>query len=239
MALRLTDLDLTKQIDSKSEYKEKLKELQLDLLHYQRKILESKRSIMLIFEGPDAAGKGGVIKRITERTDPRLLRVYSVIKPTSEEYKRHYLWRFWTRIPPYGQIAIFDRSWYGRVLVEKIENFATKEEWSRAYKEINNFEKTLSDDGAILLKFYIHISKEEQLSRFKARQANPYKHWKINDEDWRNRRKWDEYTQAAEEVFKLTSTKEAPWHLIEGEFKWYARIKVLKTLVKRVHEEFA
>lgn len=234
---RLDQLDLTRSLD-KEDYREKLQSLQLDLLHYQRTILESKRSVILVFEGPDASGKGGVIKRLTEKMDPRHLRVYSIVKPTAEEYAHHYLWRFWTKLPCAGEIAIFDRSWYGRVLVERVEKFATTEEWKRAFNEINEMERTLIDDGAILMKFFLHISKEEQLRRFEERAADPYKHWKINEEDWRNRKKWTEHLEAAEEMFAKTDVRNAPWHLIEGEFKWYARIKVLRLLVKRLEKEF-
>jgi len=234
----LHDLDLTKQIDDKSEHREKVQELQLQLLHFQRKILESKRNVILVFEGPDAAGKGGVIKRITEKLDPRVIRVYAVVKPTEEEYRRHYLWRFWTKFPAHGELAIFDRSWYGRVLVERVEGFCTEKEWRRAYDEINAMEKTLVDGGSVLMKFYLHISKEEQLKRFEQRAADPYKHWKISDEDWRNRRRWKEHIEAAEEMFTQTWTKVAPWTLVESEFKFYARLKVLKTVVKRLGQEF-
>jgi polyphosphate kinase 2 (PPK2 family) len=191
-----------------------------------------------VFEGPDAAGKGGVIKRLTERLDPRLVRVWSVVKPTEEEKNHHYLWRFWNKIPATGQTAIFDRSWYGRVLVERVENFAKKEEWKRAYREINEMERTLVDSGSILMKFFIHITKSEQLRRFERRAADPYKHWKISEEDWRNRRKWSEHLEAAEEMFVRTSPRIAPWNLIEGNFKWFARIKVMKLLVKRLEQEF-
>src|SRR5271155_1763195 len=143
----LSNLDLTKQIEDKSDYREQVQDLQLSLLHFQRKILESKRNVILVFEGPDAAGKGGVIKRVTEKLDPRVLRVYSIVKPTEEEYKHHYLWRFWTKLPPNGELAIFDRSWYGRVLVERVEGFASEKEWRRAYGEINSMEKALVDGG--------------------------------------------------------------------------------------------
>jgi len=238
MASLLTDLDLTKQIDDKSEYRERVQDLQLNLLHFQRKILESNRNVILVFEGPDAAGKGGVIKRITEKLDPRIIRVYSIVKPTEEEYRHHYLWRFWNKFPAQGEIAIFDRSWYGRVLVERVEKFCTDKEWSRAYDEINAMEKALVDGGSILLKFYLHISKEEQLRRFEQRAADPYKHWKISDEDWRNRRRWKEHIEASEEMFAKTWTKTAPWTLVESEFKYYARLKVLKTVVKRFGQEF-
>jgi AMP-polyphosphate phosphotransferase len=234
---RLDELNLDKQI-SKDEYREKLQELQLSLLHFQRRILESKRTVILVFEGPDAAGKGGVIKRITEKLDPRLIRVYSVIKPTAEEYRHHYLWRFWKKLPGEGETAIFDRSWYGRLMVERVEEFCTEDEWKRAYREINEFERTLVESGVVMMKFYIHISKSEQLRRFEKRAADPYKHWKISDEDWRNRRKWKEHIAAAEEMFEKTDTKLAPWNIIEGEFKWYGRVKVLKAIAKRFSLEF-
>jgi polyphosphate kinase 2 (PPK2 family) len=234
----LSELDLTKQIESKSDYREKVQDLQLQLLHFQRKILESKRNVILVFEGPDAAGKGGVIKRLTEKLDPRVLRVYSIVKPTEEEYRHHYLWRFWNKMPAQGEIAIFDRSWYGRVLVERVEGFCSEKEWRRAFEEINAMEKTVIEGGSVFLKFYLFISKEEQLRRFEQRAADPYKHWKISDEDWRNRRRWKEHIEAAEEMFERTSTKIAPWTLVESEFKWYARLKVLKAVVKKFGAEF-
>ena len=227
---RLDDLE-HKSVDE-GDYKPKLKELQLRLLNLTRELSEVRRSLVVVFEGPDAAGKGGAIKRLAERLDPRLLRVHSIIKPTAEEYQHHYMWRFWNKLPPYGQVVIFDRSWYGRVLVERVEGFATEKEWKRAYEEINEFERTLTDDGAIILKFYLHISKDEQLFRFKRREADPYKHWKINDEDWRNRRKWDEHNAAAEDMFEKTSTEDAPWAVIAANYKWFARIRVLRTVVE-------
>ena len=227
---RLDDLE-HKSIEE-DEYKPKLKEAQLRLLNLQRELSETKRSLVIVFEGPDAAGKGGAIKRATERLDPRLLRVHSIVKPTDEEHHRHYLWRFWNKLPPYGHTVIFDRSWYGRVLVERVEGFATEKEWKRAFKEINDFEGLLADDGAVIQKFYLHISKEEQLFRFKRREADPYKHWKINDEDWRNRRKWDEHNTAAEDMFEKTSTDIAPWCVVAGNYKWQARVRVTRQLAE-------
>ena len=185
------------------EYKKALKHAQLRLLTHQRALSEAKRSLLVVFEGPDAAGKGGAIRRMVERLDPRLLRVHSVIKPTEEEYGHHYLWRFWNKLPRYGQLAVFDRSWYGRVLVERVEGFATDAQWKRAYAEINQFEELLTADGAVLVKIYMHISKDEQLSRFKRREADPYKHWKITDEDWRNRRKRAEYEIAVGDEIRI------------------------------------
>ena len=166
------DVSLTKDV-----YSRDLKKHQLGLLNLQLHLKESKRSVVILIEGPDAAGKGGAIKRTLERLDPRLIRVYSTQKPTPEEYKHHYLWRFWNKLPAYGEIAVFDRSWYGRVLVERVEGFATEKEWRRAFGEINELERSLVDDGTILIKLFLQVSKAEQLRRFKERQADPYKHW--------------------------------------------------------------
>jgi polyphosphate kinase 2 (PPK2 family) len=235
--LRLDDLDQNVSI-TKEAYARDLKKYQLGLLGLQLRLKESKRSVIIVIEGPDAAGKGGAIKRTLERLDPRLVRVYSTQKPTPEEYRHHYLWRFWNKLPPYGEIAVFDRSWYGRVLVERVEGFATEAEWKRAYAEINDMERTLTDDGAILIKLFLQVSKAEQLKRFKERQADPYKHWKINDEDWRNRRKWSQHNKAAEVMFQKTSTKNAPWKVIAGDYKWHARVEFAKTVYERVAKEF-
>jgi len=221
---------------SEKQYQKKLKEQELRLLELQRRLVRAKLNVVVIFEGPDAAGKGGAIKRLVERLDPRLLRVYSIVKPTTDEYQHHYLRRFWLRLPPYGQIAIFDRSWYGRVLVERVEGFATEPEWKRAYQEINDLERTLAEDGTVLVKFYLHIDKAEQLRRFKHRQADPYKHWKITEEDWRNRRHWAKHIAAAEEMFKRTSTPHSPWHVIPANFKWHTRLKVVQTVADRLEK---
>lgn len=231
--IRLDDLDQAKSLEQE-EYKRLLKKSQLELLNAQLVLREKKKSVIIVVEGPDAAGKGGAIKRVTERLDPRLVRVYSVVKPTPEEYQHHYLWRFWTKLPPYGQLAIFDRSWYGRLLVERVEKFCTEIEWRRAYREINEFERQLTDDGAIILKFFLHVSKDEQLVRFKRREADPYKHWKISDEDWRNRDHWNEHNEAAEDMFERTSTDEAPWIVIPANYKWYARVKVVRAVAERL-----
>lgn len=221
---------------NEEDYRKKLKEQQLQLLRFQRELSELRRSVVVLFEGPDAAGKGGCIKRLVERLDPRLVRVYSIVKPTVEEYQHHYMWRFWKKLPPYGQLTVFDRSWYGRVLVERVEGFATDAEWKRAYDEINEFERLLIDDGTILIKCFVHVTKDEQLARFKRREADPLKHWKISDEDWRNRKKWDEHNAAAHEMFEKTSPDDAPWNLIAGNFKWYARLKVVKTVVTKLEK---
>lgn len=234
--LRLDELD---QADATNEdhYKSKLKEYQLRLIKLQLKLAENnKHSLIVVAEGPDAAGKGGAIKRLVEKLDPRTVRVYSTVKPTDEEYNHHYLWRFWKKLPSRGQITIFDRSWYGRLLVERVEGFATEAEWKRAYREINEFERMLTDDRTVIVKFYFHITKDEQLARFKRREADPYKSWKISDEDWRNRRQWDEHNAAAEEMFDRTSSSSAPWHLIAGNFKWSARLVMLRQTVKTLEK---
>jgi polyphosphate kinase 2 (PPK2 family) len=223
--------DLVHEEMTTKAYKRELREAQLELLAWQRRLTETKNNVVVVLEGPDAAGKGGAIKRLTERLDPRLLRVHSTIKPTAEEYQRHYLWRFWCRLPHYGQIVVFDRSWYGRVLVERVEGFCTTGEWKRAYREINEFERLLMDDGTIFVKLFLFITKEEQLARFKSRESDPYKHWKISDEDWRNRRHWKENTEAAEEMLFRTSTERAPWIVIGANFKWKTRVRVVRALV--------
>lgn len=228
--------DLKHKSIEEEDYKRKLKDRQLALLQLQHQLIVAKRAVLIVFEGPDAAGKGGAIKRIVERLDPRLVRVFSVVKPTTEEYQHHYMWRFWSKLPDYGHLAIFDRSWYGRVLVERVEGFATEAEWQRAYGEINAFERLLTDDGAIIVKLFLHVSEDEQLARFKRREADPYKHWKISDEDWRNRKKWKQHNQAAQDMFARTSSEVAPWHVIPGNFKWYARVKVLKTVVSAIEK---
>lgn len=229
----LDALDQNKSVDQ-DEYRIKLKEYQLRLLNLQRALMECSRNVVVVVEGPDAAGKGGAIKRLVEKLDPRTFRVYSIVKPTQEEYQHHYFWRFWSKMPPYGQIAIFDRSWYGRVLVERVEGFASATEWKRAYREINEFERLLVEDGTAIIKVYFHITKAEQLGRFKRREADPLKHWKITEEDWRNRRKWDDHNEAAEEMFDQTGTPIAPWTVVEANFKWYARLKFLKTAIRAV-----
>lgn len=231
--LKLDDLDQSASLEQ-DEYKKRLKKSQLELLNLQFALRERKNSLIVVMEGPDASGKGGAIKRLTERLDPRVLRVFSIVKPTPEEFQHHYLWRFWTRLPRYGNTTVFDRSWYGRVLVERVEGFCTETEWKRAYREINEFESLLMDDGAIIVKLYLHISKDEQLARFKSRESDPYKHWKITEEDWRNRRQWDVHNEAAEDMFEKTSTPNAPWSVIPANFKWHCRVKVIETVNAQV-----
>jgi len=227
--LVLSSLDLTKKL-AKSDYTRKRNELQarLNLLH--RKARERGISAALVFEGWDAAGKGGAIRRITPALDARDYQVIQIAAPSDEEKSHHYLWRFWRHLSRAGRFMIFDRSWYGRVLVERVEGFATDAEWQRAYKEINDFEQELVDHGIVLLKFWLHISPEEQERRFRARAKIAYKRWKLTDEDWRNREKWGRYELAVNDMIERTSTPIAPWILVEGEDKRYARIKVLRSL---------
>ncbi len=222
-------LDLSLKLD-KQEYEERRDELQARIAILHSKLIRQGRTSVLVFEGLDAAGKGGAIRRLTDVMDARTYKVQPIAAPSDEELARHYLWRFWKRLPRPGFKIIFDRSWYGRVLVERIEGFATIEEWQRAYAEINDFEEQLLEENTILVKFWFHISKEEQLTRFKAREETPYKRWKLTDEDWRNHEKYDAYAFAAHEMIQRTSTLQAPWTLVESNDKLYARIKVLDTI---------
>lgn len=237
MVKRIENLNLDKKLDESISYKKELKKLQLEMLNIQQFLFRHEIGLIIGFEGMDAAGKGGAIKRLTQRLDPRGYVVHPIAAPTSEELKYNHLYRFWKRLPARGQIGIFDRTWYGRVLVERIEGFATQEEWKRAYEEINQFEKLLTDDHYIMLKFWIQVSNEEQLNRFREREQNPYKKWKLTEEDWRNRDKWPLYTEAANDMFEKTDKKNAPWVLIEGNNKNYARIQVLKETIKHIKKE--
>ena len=232
----LETVDLTHTLERQAYVREVTRrQIQLRELGYQ--VYLQKRPVIIVFEGWDAAGKGGAIKRITEKLDPRGYVVYPISSPHGEDRTRHYLYRFWRRLPERGQIAIFDRSWYGRVLVERVEGFAAEAEWKRAYKEINSFERQLRDFGAILAKFWIHISREEQLRRFEERKAIGYKAWKLTEEDWRNREKWGAYEEAVEQMLVKTSTATAPWTLVAGNDKYWARTKVLAKLVKILSSE--
>jgi polyphosphate kinase 2 (PPK2 family) len=234
----LSTIDLTKTL-TKEEYIRDLIRYQLQLRALAYQLYVQKRPLVIVYEGWDAGGKGGNIKRITEKLDPRGYEVYPIAAPQGDDKTHHYLWRFWRRLKPPDekQILIFDRSWYGRVMVERLEGFCTEEEWKRAYREINEFERQLVDFGSILAKFWIHISKEEQLRRFEARQEIPYKAWKLTDEDWRNRQKWDLYEEAINDMLLKTSTLTAPWTIVEGDCKWYARVKALRTLVEVLTQE--
>lgn len=226
----LKDLNLSLDVGRK-EFEKELAGYQVELVGLQRKIVDQGRRVVIGFEGWDAAGKGGAIKRLILYMDPRGYEVHPIGPPTEMELKHHYLRRFWQRLPARGKLTIFDRTWYGRVLVERVEGFASKAEWKRAYDEINNFERVLVDDGYLLLKFFLHISSEEQLRRFKARQTDPLKQWKITEDDWRNRKKRPQYLKAIEDMLARTHTEAAPWTLVEADSKRYARLKVVRTVI--------
>ena len=221
---------------SREEYEEKLDKLQKKIEKLHGELYRRRIPVVLGFEGWDAGGKGGAIKRLTAKMDARGYAVNPTASPNDIEKAHHYLWRFWRAMQKAGHVAIFDRTWYGRVMVERIEGFCTKEEWQRAYKEINDMEKDLYDAGAVVIKFWMHIDKDEQERRFRERQENPEKQWKITDEDWRNREKWDQYEDAVNEMLLRTSTDYAPWVVVEGNDKNYARVKVLKTVVDAIEE---
>jgi len=229
----LESVDLRQKL-ARDEYVEALLRWQLELRRLAYEAYVQKRSVMLVFEGWDAAGKGGAIRRLTEKLDPRGYHVYSIAAPQGDDREHHYLWRFWRRLKPADekQLVIFDRSWYGRVLVERVEGFATEAEWRRAYREINEFEQQLVNARFILAKFWLHLSREEQEMRFLKRRDTPYKAWKLTEEDWRNREKWPLYERAVEDMLVKTSTLHAPWTIVEAEDKWWARVKVLRTVAE-------
>jgi polyphosphate kinase 2 (PPK2 family) len=221
----------------KSEYDVLLVKYQVALFLLGYQVYLQQRPVIIVFEGWDAAGKGGAIRRVTEKLDPRGYVVYPIAAPKGDDATHHYLWRFWRRLPEAGQIAIFDRSWYGRVMVERIEGFCDEAAWKRAYREINYFERQLVDFGTIMFKFWLHVSSEEQLARFESRSVDEKRSWKLTDEDWRNREKWKLYEEAVNEMLLKTSTVSAPWTVIEGNDKLYARIKILKTIVDKLSHE--
>lgn len=227
----LDNVDLSRCLE-RDEYKQQLAKYQERLQDLAWTAYRRKRSVVAVFEGWDAAGKGSAIRRVTGAIDPRLYSLVQFAAPTDEEMAHHYLWRFWRHIERDGRCTFFDRSWYGRVLVERVEGYATPEEWQRAYAEINQFEQQLVEHGSIVLKFWIHISKEEQIQRFKAREKELHKQHKITEEDWRNREKWHEYEEAIDQMVSRTSTSHAPWTLVSGNDKPYARIQILKTFCK-------
>lgn len=237
-----SDISILKTIDlsrslSKEEYKTELDKYQKKIQEIQYKMYIKRVPVIIVYEGWDAAGKGGNIKRITEDLDPRGYEVIPIAAPTDIEKAHHYLWRFWSGVPKAGHFAIFDRSWYGRVLVERVEGFCSQNQWKRAYNEINEMEKQFSNFGIVVVKFWLHIDKEEQLKRLLKRKATPEKQWKITDEDWRNRDKWDSYEVAAEEMLLRTSSSHCPWTIIEANDKYYARIKAMKTIIEAVEKK--
>jgi polyphosphate:AMP phosphotransferase len=231
----LSRLDMTKRIDKRTFARELLR-FQGELNRLQRRAARRSVSTILVFEGVDAAGKGGAIRRVTAALDARDCQVIPIAAPTDEELAHHYLWRFWRHLPRAGRVTIFDRSWYGRVLVERVEALATTADWRRAYAEINQFEDQLVAHGIVLVKYWIHITRDEQLRRFKAREQSDVKRWKITAEDWRNRAKWHAYEDAVNEMVERTSTRQAPWTLVEGNDKHHARIRVLQTACDRLRQ---
>jgi polyphosphate:AMP phosphotransferase len=231
----LSRLDMSKRL-VKPRFERELLEYQGELNQLQRRAARAAVSTILVFEGVDAAGKGGAIRRITGALDARDYQVIPIAAPNDEERAHHYLWRFWRHYPRAGRVTIFDRSWYGRVLVERVEGFATPAEWMRAYAELNQFEDQMISHGIVLVKYWLHITKDEQLRRFRGRQTSPFKSWKITDEDWRNRTKWDAYEQAVNDMVERTSTRDAPWTLVEGNDKNYTRITVLRTACDRLRQ---
>ena len=232
---KLSEVDLSPAIEEE-EYKKELKKLQKRLSELHNVIYRKKIPVILCYEGWDAAGKGGNIRRVAYPLDPRGFDVHPIASPEPHELNRQYLWRFWTRLPRTGHICIFDRTWYGRVMVERLEGFCSEKDWKRAYNEINEFERQLTDWGAVLLKFWIHIDQDTQLARFNERQNTPEKQWKITEEDWRNREKWPQYETAVDEMLQKTSTENAPWFIIESNDKYYARIKALRIIVEALEK---
>ena len=229
-------LDLTQSVDAET-YAASLRDLQQRLGDLATSKKFARRGLAAVFEGNDAAGKGGAIRRVRAALDPRRFRVHGVAAPTDEEHARPYLWRFWRNIPRLGNVAIFDRSWYGRVLVERVEGFCSREDWMRAYQEINDFEGQLARAGIIVVKFWLAISADEQLARLKDREARRTKRYKITPDDWRNREKWPLYEEATNEMIDRTSARGAPWTLVEANDKKFARLKVLRTIVERLEQE--
>ncbi len=237
MSLKHCDVD-NKQysIDDKKTYRKILKKRQKEMQRVQQAYYHQGKRAIIIFQGWDASGKGGAIRRLTEYLDPRGYRVHPIAAPSADEQGKHYLYRFQTKLPKVGTLAIFDRSWYERVLTERVEGFASDMEWQRAYQEINEYERMLTDDGVKIIKIFTHISKEEQLERFEERLRNPLKQWKLTEEDIRNREKWDEHENAINDMLELTSTEQSPWHVIPANHKWYTRIAVLETVVNALSE---
>ncbi|MGY1722566.1 polyphosphate kinase 2 family protein [Blastococcus sp. SYSU DS0533] len=236
---RLDDVDLSLHL-SKKEARKQLAAAQERLVHL-RLLLggqigpgELGPPLLVLFEGWDASGKGGAIQRLVGELDPRHVRVAQFAAPTRDEKRHHFLWRFWPVLPGWGGMAVLDRSWYGRVLVERVEGFASEEAWRRAYQEIVDLETSLAAEGTVLVKFWMHLSPDEQLRRFESRRANPYKAWKLTDEDWRNREKRGEYESAVEEMLERTHTEVAPWHVVPAEDKRWARVAVVRTVCEAV-----
>ncbi len=221
---------------SKAKYEQEIGPLQVRLRELEFQIYKRQVPVLCVFEGWDAAGKGGAIKRITEMLDPRGFTVSAFAAPKGDERTHHYLWRFWKALPRAGQLGVWDRSHYGRVLVERVEGFCTYDEWRRAFREINEFEAHQHSYGMVICKFWLHITQKEQLRRFKDRELDPFRSYKLTEEDWRNRAKWNEYSAAVEDMLLHCSTNYAPWTVVEANDKLYARVKVLRTVVQRMEQ---
>ena len=234
--INLNECDLSLTIDEET-YRKELKKCRKKLRKLHNIIYRKKIPVIIAYEGWDAAGKGGNIKRVTSGLDPRGYTVYPIAAPDKSEINRHYLWRFYKRLPKDGHVAIYDRTWYGRVMVERLEGFCSENDWQRAYNEMNEFEKELSDWGAVVIKFWVQIDKDTQLARFTERQNTPEKQWKITDEDWRNREKWDLYENAVTEMLQKTNTEFAPWFVLESNDKKYARIKAMKIVIDEIEKK--
>jgi len=231
----LDTVDITAKLPKK-EYQQRLREAQATLSRQHHEARKKDISMVMVFEGWDAAGKGGAIRRLVTALDARSVNTIPIAAPSDEERAQHYLWRFWRHLSRAGRVTIFDRSWYGRVLVERVEDFASEKEWRRAYAEINDFEHRLVEHGIVLSKFWLHISPEEQARRFAEREQTPYKRWKLTEEDWRNRSRWGDYELAVHDMVERTSTQSAPWHLIAGDDKYHARVAILETVVAQLEE---
>lgn len=230
--LSLSAVDLEASVEDHEAYEKELASLQERAFQVQIQTYLARRKAVLVFEGWDASGKGGAIRRLTSLMDPRGYKVWPISAPSEEEKRHHYLWRFWRKTPGAGELCVFDRSWYGRVLVERVEGFARPDEWRRAYDEINAFERMLTDDGVRMAKFFIHIDKKTQLQRFRAREKDPVKHYKLSEEDWRNRAKWGQYEKATQDMLDRTHRPDAPWHVVPGNDKRHARLEVLRRCVE-------
>ena len=232
----LEKLDMNKKLSPK-QYDEQLGRVQVRLRELGFQLFKKKVPVLCVFEGWDAAGKGGAIKRVCEMLDPRGYTVSTYAAPKGEEKTHHYLWRFWHNVPRAGHLAVWDRSHYGRVLVERVEGFCNEDEWRRAFSEINEFEAHIASFGVVICKFWLHITKEEQLRRFKSRETDPFRSYKLTEEDWRNRAKWNEYNQAVEDMLQHTSTPYAPWTAVEANNKQLARVKVVRTIVDAIEKQ--
>lgn len=234
MTIDLSDYEAGEHLVDSDEYDERLAKLQKRLSHIQTAHMIHKRRAIILFEGWDAAGKGGIIKRLSAEWDPRYFEVWPISAPTAEELSHHFLWRFWRRLPAQHNIALFDRSWYGRVLVERVEGFAAKADWKRGYNEINAFEAQQIEDGATLIKVFVHVTQKTQDKRLRDRVEHPWKRWKISAEDFRNRARRDEYLDAMHDMFRETNTKHAPWTVIDGNHKKSARIAALEAIADQL-----